>query len=174
MSMQPDNNRRFVARLFTHMTWIIILGLFFLLFQQQLTERNNPNHNLTALQLTPADPVILNRNTKGHYVAPGLINGSKVTFLLDTGATDISIPASIARQLGLNKGRPIQAYTANGVITVYQTTLDTVSLGGITLNHIPASINPHMGGDTALLGMSFMQHLEMIQRGDTLTLKQMP
>ncbi|WP_432472637.1 retropepsin-like aspartic protease family protein [Amphritea sp. HPY] len=156
------------------MTWIIILGLFFLLFQQQLTERYNPNHKLSALQLTPADPVVLNRNSKGHYVAPGLINGSKVTFLLDTGATDISIPASIARQLGLNKGRPMQAYTANGVITVYETTLDAVSLGGITLLNIPASINPHMGGDTALLGMSFMQHLEMIQRGDTLTLKQMP
>lgn len=172
--MQPDSNRRFVARLFTHMTWIIILGLLFLLFQQQLTERNNPNHKLNALQLTPTDPVILNRNSRGHYVAPGLINGSKVTFLLDTGATDISIPASIARQIGLNRGRPIQAHTANGVITVYETTLDAVSLGGITLLNIPASINPHMGGDTALLGMSFMQHLEMIQRGDTLTLKQMP
>lgn len=169
--MQPDQSRRTLGKLFTYMTWIIILGLLFLFFQQQLLERNDPNHQLNAQQLTPLEPVVLTRNSKGHYVAPGLINGNEVRFLLDTGATDISIPSPIAKRIGLTKGRPVQAFTANGLITVYETTLKQVTLGGITLYDVKASINPHMRGDTALLGMSFMQHLEMIQRGETLTLK---
>jgi len=36
---------------------------------------------------------------------------------------------------------------------------------------VPASINPYMTDDTVLLGMSFMQHLELVQRGGQLTLK---
>ena len=168
----PDQSRRFFATLFTYLTWIVILGVLFMFFDNQLLERENPNHKLVASQTTSSEkPVILTRNRKGHYVAPGLINETPVTFLLDTGATDISIPAAVIEKLYVRKGHPIQAHTANGTITVYATTLDSVTLGGITLYDVPASINPHMKGDTVLLGMSFMKHLEMTQRGDTLTLR---
>ncbi|MDT8311763.1 MAG: retropepsin-like aspartic protease, partial [Methylophaga sp.] len=97
--------------------------------------------------------------------------GHEVTFLLDTGATNISVPAGIAEAAGLKRGRPAMVGTANGVITVYQTQLDTVQLGSITLQAISANINPHMTDEIVLLGMSFMQHLEMIQREGTLTLR---
>lgn len=167
--MSADQSRRFMARLFTHMTWIVILGLFYLLFQDKLLERENPNHDLAVVQT--GEPVVLQRNKQGHYVAPGEINGVAVTFLLDTGATDISIPGRLSKKLGLEPGQPFYARTANGTIEVYSTVLDRVSLGGIEQRHVRASINPHMNSRTILLGMSFMQHLEMIQRGDTLTLK---
>ena len=57
------------------------------------------------------------------------------------------------------------------MITVYQTQLDSVQLGGITLKNIAANINPHMPDKIVLLGMSFMKHIEMIQRDGTLTLR---
>lgn len=167
--MSADQSRRFVARLFTHMTWIVILGLFYLLFQDELQERHNPNHDLAVV--STGEPVVLQRNRQGHYVAPGEINGVPVTFLLDTGATDISIPGKLSRKLGLKAGQPFYARTANGTIEVYGTVLERVSLGGIVQRNVRASINPHMESRTILLGMSFMQHLEMTQRGDTLTLK---
>ncbi|MCV6610409.1 MAG: retroviral-like aspartic protease family protein [Amphritea sp.] len=167
--MSADQSRRFVGRLFTHMTWIVILGLFYLLFEDQLLQRENPNHNLTVVNT--GEPVVLQRNRQGHYVAPGEINGVPVTFLLDTGATDISIPGALSKKLRLKAGQPFYARTANGTIEVYSTVLDRVSLGGIEQRNVRASINPHMDSRTILLGMSFMQHLEMIQRGDTLTLK---
>ena len=100
----------------------------------------------------------------------GFINGHEVTFLLDTGATNISVPAGIAIDAGLEEGRPARVGTANGVITVYQTRLNTVQLGGIILQDIAANINPHMHDKIVLLGMSFMKHLEMSQREGTLTL----
>jgi aspartyl protease family protein len=95
-----------------------------------------------------------------------------VRFLLDTGATDVNIPAAIASRIGLSRGQAQRAMTANGTITVYRTQLDEVRLGNIALPDVRASINPHMPGDTVLLGMSFMRDLEMIQRDNTLTLRQ--
>ncbi|WP_428033714.1 retropepsin-like aspartic protease family protein [Amphritea sp.] len=166
--MQQDSSRRSIARLFTHLTWIIILGLFYLFFQDRLLEKNDPNH---ALQITHnSQPVVLQRNRQGHYIAPGTINGQPVRFLLDTGATDISIPGALAEELGLTPGRVSYASTANGTIKVYDTRLNSVALGGLSRADVAAHINPHMQGDTVLLGMSFLQHLELIQRGDTLTL----
>lgn len=61
--------------------------------------------------------------------------------------------------------------TANGVVTVYRTRLDSVTLGGIRMEHVEAAINPGMQDDMVLLGMSFMQHLELVQRGEQLTLR---
>ncbi len=64
------------------------------------------------------------------------INPKPVTFLLDTGATLISIPETIARQLQLAKGYPVQSRTANGSIEVFATKLDSVSIGAIEINNI--------------------------------------
>ena len=91
---------------------------------------------------------------------------------MDTGATRVSIPAGVAARLGLTRGRPGRASTANGTIVVYATVLDRVTLGNLAMEGVHADINPHMQGDTVLLGMSFMKHLEMTQRGDRLTLRQ--
>ncbi|BDZ74949.1 hypothetical protein GCM10025856_26680 [Methylophaga marina] len=61
--------------------------------------------------------------------------------------------------------------TANGVVPVFQTDVDTVRLGGITLEHVDASINPHMSDGVVLLGMSFMKHLDITQRNGVMTLR---
>ena len=55
---------------------------------------------------------------------------------------------------------------------MYDTVADEVRLGNIVLRQVRASINPHMLGDTVLLGMSFMKNLELVQKGDTLTIRQ--
>ncbi len=94
--------------------------------------------------------------------------------MLDTGATTVSVPAAVAHRLGLKRGPPVLSNTANGTITTYLTRLASVSVGDITLHNVKANINPHMGGNEVLLGMSFLKHLEFTQRGDTLTLKQLP
>jgi len=107
-------------------------------------------------------------------VASGSINNTPVVFLLDTGASDVSVPEKLAQAIGLKRGRPMIYQTANGTITVYATRLDKVDLGGIVLGQVRASINPNMQGNKVLLGMSFLKHLEFTQRGDTLILKQYP
>jgi len=155
---------------------IIIACLLFLAimtfgFNKHLDQQNNPNQNISAERKNNIAEVRLKQNRYGHYVVNGQINNTPVTFLLDTGATVISIPEKIANRLQLKRGYPMQSRTANGSITVYDTRLDRVSIGAIKLNNIRASINPHMNGDEILLGMSFMKHLEMIQKGKELILR---
>ncbi len=155
-----------------YLTWLIALALLTMLFNNWLDEQQNPNAALASVNVNVDidTPVILKRNRQGHYIASGLVNEQPVVFLLDTGATVISIPENIAAQMGLKKGTQVQVGTANGSIKVYSTILDSVQLGHIVLKNVRGHINPFMNGQTALLGMSFLKHLELQQSGDTLKL----
>ena len=151
---------------------LMALTIFFDgVLQSQSNPNSEPEFNETDNGIRE---VVLQRNRQGHYVANGTINGVPVTFLLDTGATDVAIPAAIARKAGLKQGYINQAATANGIIQVYSTTLDELQLGNIRLHDIKASITPSMGGETILLGMSALKQVEFTQRGSNLTLRQIP
>jgi aspartyl protease family protein len=165
----PEPPKLFSGRLLTVVFWLFFMASLTLFFNGLILQRDNPNHALLSTESASGE-VVLERNRAGHYLAPGLINGHPVDFLLDTGATHVSVPEGVAEAVGLEKGARSMVSTANGVIAVYQTRLESVQLGGITLNNIQASINPHMPDDMVLLGMSFMKHLDMTQREGTLTL----
>ncbi|MCW8956305.1 MAG: TIGR02281 family clan AA aspartic protease [Gammaproteobacteria bacterium] len=174
--MQPDesdNPQKKIGSTMIMAMWILLMLLLGYLFNHILDAQHNPNQNLQTL--TPADGVTeleLKRNRYGHYVSAGQINGYPVTFMLDTGATDVSVPADIAHKIGLPQGRELIYQTANGNALVYATQIDEVALGGIKLSNIRATINPNVKNDDILLGMSFLKHLEFSQRGDSLTLRQ--
>ena len=157
----------------TVLAWLVVLGLLSAFFSGWLEKLNNPNQQVRAeLRADGVREVVLRQNRAGHYVANGAINGHPVTFLLDTGATSVSVPASVAHRLGLKRGAPLRASTANGTITTYATRLDDVQLGNITLENIRADINPHMRSEEVLLGMSFLRKLEFTQRDRELTIRQ--
>lgn len=157
----------------TSVAWLLALGLLSWIFAGLEERENNPNQFIATQQLDDGGKAItLQRNRSGHYVADGFINNERVTFLLDTGASDISVPGDLAEKLGLRRGPAQQYNTANGVITGYLTRLDSVRLGDIELQNVRASINPRDQGDKLLLGMSFLRDLEFTQRGDTLTIRQ--
>lgn len=166
------SEQRSIARYMIIVMWIIFLLLLYYGFEKVLEQQYNPNQNINSSVSDDANPAVtLKRNKYGHYVASGMINNHPVVFMLDTGASDISVPANIAREIGLKKG-PSQTYqTANGPIIGYLTRLDSVSLGPITLHDLRASVNPNEQGDAILLGMSFLKRLEFTQRGDILTLR---
>jgi aspartyl protease family protein len=151
----------------------LILGMVFLTYFFGGVEENqrNPNADPNSFVYSESIEVPLKRNRQGHYVLIGQINGENVEFLLDTGATDVVVPESTARRLGLPYGVRGRAMTANGPITIYQTRIDELHLGEILLTNIDASINPSMEG-AILLGMSALGQIEFSQRADTLTLRQ--
>ena len=153
--------------------WLLILGLLAIPFSGLLEDKHNPNRNVEGARLSDGSAeVTLLRNRQGHYVAPGLINGRPVSFMLDTGATVVSVPETMARDIGLTRGRPVTLETANGTRRAWATRLDRVELGTIRLDNIPAVINPGHGTPQVLLGMSFLKQLEFTQRGRELTLRQ--
>jgi len=151
--------------------WVLLLVLLTLFFNQQLDRQNNPNQQLASHMAEGIPEVQLQRNRFGHYVATGTINGQAVEFMLDTGATDVSIPAAIAERLGLQRGQATSYHTANGTITAWQTVAEEIQLGPLRLGPVRASINPHDNSNAVLLGMSFLKQLDFSQQGNTLTLK---
>ena len=115
---------------------------------------------------------VLTADGKGHFMTSGNINGASVRFIVDTGASLISLGASDARRIGVDvsKGQPGRTQTANGVVGMTQVKLDTVRVGDIVLNSVDASI---LANDmpVVLLGMSFLNRMEMQRSGNTMTLK---
>ncbi len=171
-----DSDEKQVKRLGGTMivlTWLGVLGLLSLLFSNLLDWQHNPNKALNSRTLgNGAAETRLQQNRRGHYLAKGAINGHEVVFLLDTGASTVSVPQSLARRIGLKEGPATRTQTANGTISTYLTRLDSVELGAIKLRDISAGINPYMQGNEVLLGMSFLRKLELIQRDGTLILRQ--
>lgn len=169
--MNKSNDSSKIGQGMIYLAWLLFLALLTFWFNNYLERQNNPNQDVSATWDKEIAEVKLRQNRYGHYLANGQINHLPVTFLLDTGATLISIPGPIAQQLQLKRGLAAKSRTANGTVTVYETRLNSVSIGTIELNNIRATINPHMKGDEILLGMSFMKHLEMTQKGKELILR---
>ena len=153
--------------------WVGALALLTLFFNDWLAQERNPNTALsTRIGADGLREAVLERNRFGHYLAAGTINGRAVTFIVDTGASDVSVPAHLADEMGLQRGAAQVYSTANGPATNYATRLARVALGSIALENVRASINPNVDHDEVLLGMSFLRHLELVQRGNTLTIRQ--
>ena len=115
---------------------------------------------------------VLTADSVGHFLTTGSINGASVRFLVDTGASLVSLGASDARRIGIDadKGQPAIVMTANGQASVARVKLDSVRVGEIVLNNVDALVH-RQDMPMALLGMSFLNRMEMQRSGDTLTLK---
>ncbi len=161
-----------LGMMFTACGWALGFLLLALVFSKILDRQSNPNQSLSTAQTGTYQEVVLLRNRYGHYVFDGEINHKKVTFLVDTGATTIAIPGALKQFLGLRAGPAISVATANGSTTAYLTRLDQLAIGGIELFEVNASIIPNMGNNQVLLGMNVLKHMELIQRGNTLTIRQ--
>lgn len=156
-------------------SFVLGLGLLTMLFDSMLGRRENPNQNPVSQTGTDGSIVVeLQRNRQGHYVVNGEVEGEPAIFLLDTGATDVVLPEELAQSAGLERGSPTRASTANGELVVYAATINELRIGDIELTDVRASINPAMYGNTVLLGMSALRHIEFTQRGDMLTLRYIP
>lgn len=170
MSQQPPGKR--AGRVLMFVAWGAGLFLATRFFGQWEQRQENPNAVVASEQHEGYIEVKLASNGQGHFVATGQINGQPVEFMLDTGATDVAVPADLAERLGLKRGLPVSLSTANGRSEGYRTHLDRLQLGAIVLNDVRALVAPGLGGEQVLLGMSALKQLEFTQRSGTLLLRQ--
>jgi aspartyl protease family protein len=161
-----------LGMMFTASGWVLGFLLLALIFSKVVDYQSNPNQSVATSQSSQFKEIVLERNRYGHYVFDGEINGKSVTFLVDTGATEISIPANLQTYLQLKAGRSFSVSTANGVVSVYSTRLVELKLGEILLTDIKAHLNPGLPDDQILLGMNVLKNMELVQRGDTLIIRQ--
>jgi aspartyl protease family protein len=130
-------------------------------------------HVETARESGGRPSATLAPDSTGHFSAPGQINGSSVRFLVDTGATLVSLPASEARRLGidLTGAKRAISQTANGPVAVYRVVLGSVKVGDITLYNVDAVVHESDALGVVLLGMSFLSRTEMHEDGGNLVLQ---
>lgn len=95
----------------------------------------------------------------GVILVDGQINDSPVRFLLDTGADEILIPYAEAIRMGLPvfAGERTESKTASTPVGTYKLTLDSVTVGKVTLHNVAARVSESdLGVQYVLLGMSFL------------------
>lgn len=171
--MTEDDPTNKIGKLFVWLAWIMAIALLMFFFEDELEKQYNPNSQpQVSLNSSGQAEVILKQNRQGHYVTQGSINEVSVTFLLDTGATQVSIPAHIADTLQLESYGSYPVQTANGKVVVYKTKIDQLSIGNIFLYNVAAHINPAMKNDEILLGMSALKQLDFQQTGKQLILRE--
>ena len=170
MSQQPPGKR--AGRVLMILAWCAALFLATRFFGQWEQRQQNPNAEVVSQQGEGFIEVKLVGNHQGHFVASGQINGQPVDFMLDTGATDVAIPVSVAQRLKLEKGFGVTLSTANGLSQGYRTRIDRLQLGDIVLRDVRALVAPGLDGNQVLLGMSALNKLEFAQRGGTMLLRQ--
>jgi aspartyl protease family protein len=116
--------------------------------------------------------VTLIADSQGHFVTIGAINGITVRVLVDTGASLISMSSTEARRLGIDyiAGQKAFTSTANGVVPTYRVKINEVRLGDVTLNNVDGMV--HVGDNLpiVLLGMSFLNRMEMKRDGEKMVL----
>ena len=120
-----------------------------------------------------AGKVVLTGDSRGHYLTTAVVNGVSMQFLVDTGASVVTIGSDDARRARINYSTAPKGLmqTANGVVAAYRVTLDSVTLGGITLNQIEGVVmEGNSLGRHGLLGMSFLSRMDMKREGETMTL----
>ena len=113
-------------------------------------------------------------NSVGMFHVDGLINGRMTRFVLDTGATFVSISQQEADKLGLSyRTAPrMRLVTASGEVEAWNIQLGSVKVGSIRLPQVGAVVLPGSKPETALLGMSFLKHLKMQRNGSAMILQQ--
>lgn len=158
------------TRLGRRMIWLaalLVLGGLYLVFAQ--LQKNGGM--VSSIGSDGSAMVVLEQDRSGHYQAEGMINGQAVNFLVDTGATDVALPESVARALGLEFGPRVRVMTAAGPSTAWMTRLDEVSIGDIHRRNVRASITAgEFNG--ILLGMSFLKHYSLQQQDGKLVISE--
>lgn len=169
MQSQDVNPHRRSGTVMLAIAWLLIIGGLYWYFSAREAREANPN-TLAVLGHQQGD-LTLARNRAGHYVAEGEINGRRVIFLLDTGATWVALPLALGRELGLKRGAAVTLQTANGPAAGYQTRLASVRLGPLELRDVAAVMADGLDADAVLLGMSFLKRVEFTQRDGALILR---
>ena len=142
--------------------------------------KSKPEPVISAMN--PADPasaptaavntLVYPVDARGHILVNAVVNGAPVRFLVDTGASLVTLTPADARAAGLGPRQLAfnqRASTANGEVRIATVTLREIRLGQLTIDEVPAAVTENL--KVSLLGMSFSTRLQSYEvRGGKLTI----
>lgn len=144
------------------LVWIVLFGIAYVVIDAQLQPK--------VAVVESGDEIVIPRSRDGHFYVAGKINGQPVTFMVDTGASTVSVNSALAGRLGLPRGRSVSIGTAGGMTQGEEVTGQAVSLGGIMVRDVRIIVLAGMPGE-ALLGQNVLRHLEVIQTAERMVLR---
>lgn len=113
--------------------------------------------------------VELRRGPDGHFHWPGAVNGMRVDFLVDTGATSTALPARLAEQAGLHAQGRVSSSTAGGVVSGHTARAEVVLEGGVRAQNLRVTVLPDLAAP--LLGMDVLSKLRFVQHDGVLRIE---
>jgi aspartyl protease family protein len=119
--------------------------------------------------------VTINRASNGHFMTEAVVDGRRIGFLVDTGASTIALREGDAARLGIHPAErdyTVRVATANGSTRAARVSLNRVEVGGVTVRDVSAVIMPDEALGQNLLGMSFLSRLRWEQKNGKLILEQ--
>ncbi|WP_232297972.1 TIGR02281 family clan AA aspartic protease [Nitrosospira sp. NpAV] len=144
--------------------WMAISIAVYLYFDA----RQQPTIAVASPELA-AGEVVIPRSRDGHYYVRGAINGHAVNFMVDTGASMVSINRDIALRSGLAGGIPANFSTPNGTVMGEIVAGQTIEAGGIVVEGLSVGIG--IQGNIALLGQNFLRRVDVLQSNDKMVLR---
>jgi aspartyl protease family protein len=129
---------------------------------------NTPAKQVVAVDAAPAGGRSLSipPDGRGHFQTDGRINGQRIGFMVDTGASMIALNETSAAQFGLRPSRGdynATVTTANGTIKAARTRLAMVDIGGVVVRDVDAMVLPDEALSENLLGLSFLSKLKRFE-----------
>ena len=126
----------------------------------------------TSFEQPEEHVVTIARDTMMQYQTTAIINGRSAPVLVDTGANTVAISSQQARAMGIDYGaeEPTQVVTASGVSDGYPVMLQSVLVGGIRVDNVPAVVVMGAYPEMILLGMSYLQHVKLQEHNGILSL----
>jgi len=147
--------------------WAAVLVVLVYWFERALDNQINPNK--AVLLAGQQGEVVLKKNIRGQYLAEGFINSAPVSMIVDTGATFVAIPESLAPDLDVEyTGNTSRISTANGLVIGQDVRLRELQLGSFIFRDVYGVTVPKIETETVLLGMNVLDDLSISVSGDTM------
>jgi aspartyl protease family protein len=115
-----------------------------------------------ARQDSYGSSVVIPPDARGHFVVDARVNGRRMQFILDTGASVVALRARDAAALGVHpvaRDFTVEVRTANGSTRAAPVQLNMVEISGLNLHNVAAIVSPDEQLSENLLGLSFLSRL---------------
>ncbi len=117
----------------------------------------------------------ITRGSNGHFEVEGVIDGRRMDFIVDTGASRLALREREAARLGIHPAQreyTAKIATANGTVFAAPIELNRVEVGGVVVHNVPALVLPDEALSKNLLGMSFLSRVRFEHKNGRLVLEQ--
>jgi aspartyl protease family protein len=144
--------------------WCVVMGLLYLLMTHYLKPKQ--------AQVQANGDLVIKRSPDGHFYTPGLVNGQEAIFMVDTGASLVSVSEAFAQKAHLSGGMPTTFQSANGEHPGRVVDGVEVAIGPVRVGPVKVGVGLHMGDDNeALLGQSFLSKFDITMNKNQMVLR---